>query len=100
MIRPSSQRDLFAVQPDLLDALPARDPTPPLHVIRARLGALLATARAADRIPWDDQRARVNALLFHNMANWLPAAERDDLRTAFARELKRLGARTAEELSN
>ena len=98
MTQPSSQRDLFAAQPDLLEALPPRDPAPPLDAIRARLNALLAVARAAERLPWEPQRARVNALLFHNMANWLPPDERDDLRAAFAQQLKRLGAQTAEEL--
>jgi hypothetical protein len=98
MTHPSSQHDVFAVQSDLLDGLPQRDPAPPLDVIRARLSALLTTAQAAERLPWDPQRARVNALLFHNMANWLPPGERDDLRAAFAQQLKRLGAKTADEL--
>jgi len=42
------------------------------------------------------QRTRVNAMLFHNMANWLPEAERDSLRAVFLCELERLqGAQAA-----
>lgn len=51
---------------------------------------MLATARSADRIPWDAQRARMEAHLFHQMAGGLPDAERDRLRAEFARELETL----------
>jgi hypothetical protein len=43
-------------------------------------------------MPWAAQETRVNRLLFHQMANWLPADERDALRSAFSRELDRLQA--------
>jgi len=95
MTNPMRQSDLFPVQPDLLDGLPPAGSAPSPEAIRKRLEALLATARGAERMPWDEPRARVNAILFHNMANWLPAAERDKLRAAFAEELERLRATSA-----
>lgn len=67
---------------------PSLAPKP--EAIRTRLHDLLTTVRTATRMPWDAQRERVNATLFHQMANWLPERERDDLREQFARELARL----------
>ncbi len=86
------QAHLFTAQPDLFDALPPASTAPAPETIRARLHALLETARTAAKMPWEPQRERVNALLFHNMANWLPEAERDALRAAFTAELDRLRA--------
>lgn len=80
-----AQKNLFDDHPPGL-----ADPSP--DMIRQRLQALLATAQGAARMPWDAQRARVNAHLFHNMANWLPEPERDALREAFTQELERLRA--------
>ena len=90
MSDPACRSDLLPSQPDLLDQVPAERATPSQDTIRQRLQALLVTARSAERMPWDASRARVNALLFHNMANWLPQPERDALRTAFAQEIARL----------
>lgn len=64
--------------------------TPDPDAIRARLHSLLAEARAAIAMPWEPPRLRTHELLFHNMANWLPEAERDELRQAFAAEIARL----------
>ena len=94
MSGPTRQPDLFGTpQPDLFDALPepAQTPERMQALVRPRLQALLAEARRADSMPWPPQAAEVNALLFHNMANWLPEAERDSLRAAFRAELARLG---------
>jgi len=88
---PTRQPDLFARQPDLFDSIPPATRTPDPAMIRGRLHALLATAKAAERNPWSAQEARVNAITFHQMANWLPEAERDALRVSFADELHRLG---------
>ena len=81
------QNDLFAqVSP------PAPPPSdlPAPDAIRTRLHALLATARAAEAMPWTPERTRVHRLMFYNMANWLPTGERDALRQDFAAELARL----------
>ena len=95
MSSPNRQPDLFGLpQADLFDGYsPAEPPEGRLAATaRQRLTALLAEARAAARMPWDPQKAEVNALIFHHMANWLPAGERDTLRTEFRAELARLRA--------
>ena len=92
MTQATRQADLFSTQPDLFDGAPVRPAGPSPEAIRKRLDALLATAREAERMPWDTRRARVNELLFHQMANWLPEADRDALRAAFVHELCRLRA--------
>jgi hypothetical protein len=79
MIHATRQADLFASEPDLFDGAPPRTTEPSTDVIRQRLDDLLATAREAEFMPWDARRTRVNELLFHQMANWLPEAERDAL---------------------
>jgi hypothetical protein len=87
------QPDLFPpAQPDLLaNAEPdLQTPERMMAMVRPKLAALLAEARAAERMPWTAQVAEVNALLFHNMANWLPAEEKESLRAAFRAELARL----------
>ena len=92
MNQATRQADLFAAQPDLFDGAAPRPVGPSPDVIRQRLDALLATARAAQRMPWDAQRTRVNEIRFHQMANWLPEADRDAMRADFAREICRLRA--------
>ncbi len=84
------QPDLFATTADINKA-PALDPASMEKMTRPRLTSLLEEARNATSLPWDEQRTRVNRVLFYNMANWLPDAERDSLRAAFVRELVRLG---------
>jgi hypothetical protein len=81
------QPDLFAQQAPPAAPSPERMAT----LVRPRLAALLTEARAAVSLPWDAQKTSVNALLFHNMANWLPEAEREAQRAAFRAELSRLG---------
>jgi hypothetical protein len=92
MTQATRQADLFAAQPDLFDGAPARPIGPSAEAIRARLDALLATVRAAESMPWDSRRTRVNEALFHQMANWLAEPDRGTLRDAFAQELCRLRA--------
>ena len=71
------------------------NPAPPSHlpdpeVIRRRLHALLAKAREAEHMPWEERKARMWQIVFPQMANWLPEDERDQLRFEFAREIERL----------
>jgi hypothetical protein len=82
------QGDLFAAASG--SATPHASETPEPAAIRARLHAMLATVRSAREMPWEPARARAQGLLFNNMANWLPDAERDALRRAFAAEMNRL----------
>jgi len=68
----------------------ARLPDP--EEVRRRLKGLIATARAADHMPWDARRARMYQTLFPQMADWLPEDEAKQLVMAFAREVERLKA--------
>jgi hypothetical protein len=58
--------------------------------VRAKLYALLETARNADRMPWTERKARMWQIVFPQMANWLPDDEAEQLRFDFAREMERL----------
>jgi len=90
MINPTNrQGELLS---SLESAAEAHSPERVASRVRPRLHALLAEARAAARTPWSEQDTRVNAIVFHNMANWLPEAEREALRAAFRAELDRLSA--------
>ena len=84
---------MFAGRPELGGGPPKVAPyeeTMP-GIVRPRLAALLSEVRAAQTNPWTRQVAGVNAILFHQMANWLPPAERDQLRAEFVEELRRIG---------
>ncbi len=70
----------------------APDFAPDPAVIRHRLGALLTRAREASSMPWPERDARMWQTVFPQMADWLPAAEADQLRLAFAEEIERLKA--------
>ena len=83
-----SQGDLFGDAAPV-GAAPQVDP----DVVRRRLHAMLAEVRAAHgRSPWPPETTRLNTLIFPQMANWLPAEEREQLCFDFAAELKRLAA--------
>jgi hypothetical protein len=84
--------DLFSSQGTLFDAVPDYAPEKREQRVRARLLDLLETARAAERMPWERQRAEVNEILFKQSSNWLPETERESLRAAFEAEMKRLRA--------
>jgi hypothetical protein len=43
-------------------------------------------------MPWTPSQVRSWKHVFHNMANWLPAEEREQLRREFRDEMARLGA--------
>ena len=72
-------------------APPARQSTPDIEAIRARLGRLLEMLRAAESMPLSDRDARMWRTVVPNMTRWLPDEESRAIRTAFAREMDRLG---------
>jgi len=84
----AAQSDFFS-QGQL--AAPVQSYLPDPADIRRRLNTLLATARAAERMPWPERDARVWKTIFPNMANWLPNEEAEQLRLAFSTEMERLG---------
>ena len=69
---------------------PAASHLPDAQDIRRRLHGLLAKARDATALPWNERDARMYQTIFPQMANWLPDEEADQLRFAFAQELERL----------
>jgi hypothetical protein len=82
-----AQGDLFAEEPSRNDGVGVANP----QDIRTRLHKLLAEARAAQsRPPWNERTTRMHQIVFPQMANWLPAAEAEQLRFEFERELRRL----------
>lgn len=84
------QGSLFGDAPGRMAHPPAPSMLPDPDDIRRRLNALLAQARAAERMPWSEKDARVWQIVFPNMANWLPEDEANQLRLNFAQEIERL----------
>jgi hypothetical protein len=87
------QQDLFETQaePELFgpdEAPPAYRPD--LDQVRARLHKILAEARAAEKLPWDQDRLLVYRTIFPQMAGWLPEEEAAQLRFEFQTEMARL----------
>ena len=60
--------------------------------IRAELHKILAEARAAKSIPWDEDRAALYRVIFPQMTNALPEEEGAQLRFQFEEQLARLEA--------
>lgn len=81
-----SQLDLFSKGGH---AQPVSEEVDPAEV-RRELLAMLEQARAAAVMPWPEERARINEVIFPQMANWLPETEAAELRAAFAAEIERL----------
>ena len=90
----SRQGDLFGQDgPDPSDEdfeTPTWYPDP--DEIRAELHRILAEARAATSLPWDEDRAGLYRVIFPQMTNALPDAEGAQLRFEFMEEMKRLKA--------
>ena len=91
----STQQDLFETdsQPELFEA----DAAPPayrpnLDEVRARLNKILAEARAAEKLPWEPDKALLYRTIFPHMAGWLPDEEAAQLRFEFDTEMARLKA--------
>lgn len=96
-----TQNDLFGHGPaqgsffgegDNRMSSPKKSDEPDPVVIRKRLHAVLAKAKAAETMPWNENDAGVWQLIFPNMANWLPEDEAKQLRFEFAQEMQRLAA--------
>lgn len=83
------QFNLFGDGADRLQA-PARPQVDHPARARARLTALLETARAARTMPWPERDARMWQTVFPQMANWLPDEEAEQLRFEFQQEIERL----------
>ena len=60
--------------------------------VRAELRGILAEARSAKVMPWDDDRAGLYRVIFPKMTNCLPDEEGAQLRFEFETELARLEA--------
>ncbi|MGV3511263.1 MAG: hypothetical protein ACO1OX_04580 [Novosphingobium sp.] len=84
------QASLFGDTPDRMPHQPQADTTPDPERVREKLQSLLATAKAAETLPWPERKARVWRIVFPQMANWLPEEEAEQLRFEFAKELERL----------
>jgi hypothetical protein len=82
----NSQAELF--EPDA--APPAYRPDP--DKVRERLHKILAEARAAEKLPWDQDKLLVYRTIFPQMAGWLPEEEAAQLRFEFDTEMARLKA--------
>ena len=91
----SPQQDLFetAGQAELFEpgaAPPAYRPD--RDKVRARLHRILAEARAAEQLPWDQDKVLVYRTIFPQMAGWLPEDEAVQLSLQFDAEMTRLKA--------
>ena len=69
---------------------PAYRPEP--DKVRAQLHRILAEARAAEKLPWDDDKVLLYRTIFPHMAGWLPEEEGRQLRFEFDTEMARLKA--------
>jgi hypothetical protein len=87
-----NQLDLFgADEPELFDE---DAPTVYYHGdpdrVRARLHRLIAEARAAETLPWDEDSVRLYRKIVPQMVRWLPAEEAAQLCFDFEEEMRRL----------
>ena len=84
-----AQGSFFGSGDDRMSA-PQKSDEPDPVVVRQRMHAVLATAKAAQKMPWNEHDARVWQIVFPNMANWLPDDEAAQMRFEFAQEMARL----------
>ena len=72
------QQDLFEAdaQSELFEPVVAPPAyRPDLDQVRARLHKILAEARAAEKLPWDQDKLLVYRTIFPQMTGWLPQKE-------------------------
>jgi hypothetical protein len=88
------QGDLFDShdESDCCDERPTPTYYPDPEVVRAELHKILAEARAAQTLPWDQRHLSLYRTIFPQMTNWLPEDEGAQLRFEFETELVRLKA--------
>jgi hypothetical protein len=86
----NGQASLFGDAPDRMPYARQPEYLPDPDRVREKLHLLLATAKAADALPWPERKARLWQVVFPQMANWLPEEEANQLRFEFAQELERL----------
>ncbi|MFK0692334.1 hypothetical protein ACFX5Q_29770 [Mesorhizobium sp. IMUNJ 23033] len=90
-----NQLDLFGTeeQPELFDE---DAPTVYYHGdpdrVRARLHKLIAEARSAETLPWDQDSTRLYHKIVPQMVLWLPEEEAAQLKFEFEAEMVRLKA--------
>ncbi len=88
-------------QPDMFGRTPAQgaffeEPAPPpprkltADDIRQEMLALIATARAAETMPWTPREVRSHTAMFPYLAEWLPKEEGEQLLLEFKTEIERL----------
>jgi hypothetical protein len=75
---------------------PSEPPLPPyrpdLDDVRRRLARILGEARAAETLPWNEDRLAVYRAIVPHMTGWLPEEEGAQLRFEFETQLARLEA--------
>jgi hypothetical protein len=77
-------------QPDFFPEPPRKESVDPDEV-RAELLQLLEVARNAQEVaPWDRRTHRFHAVVFPQMARWLPDDEAAQLCFEFSREIERI----------
>ncbi len=88
------QPDMFGPDPAQAEMFDEPAAPPPTRLtaddIRAEMLALIATARAAETMPWTPREVRSHTALFPYMAEWLPKEEGGQLLLAFEIEMARL----------
>ena len=89
----SRQRDLF-LDDEQADLFGEDLPTPVYRAdpdkVRQELYKILAEARAAQTMPWDDRRILLYRTIFPQMTLFLPEQEGAQFRLAFETEMARL----------
>jgi hypothetical protein len=85
----TNEPDFFSV--GMEDTTKVRCLEPDRDEVRAELLSVLAEAKSAtEECPWDERTFKYHKVVFPQMANWLDAIERDQLRFEFAQEVERI----------
>lgn len=83
------QFNLFGEGADRLQ-VPTRPAIDHASRARAKLTAVLNTARAARTMPWSDRDVSMWQTVFPQMCGWLPSDEAEQLQLQFSQEIERL----------